>query len=79
MLVLCRSAVPTPIHYPFLESLGLKSVIVLSNDTIDEEFLRFLDSHSIRIVNAGELLGLKVSFNTKSSHHKCVIIIVNTV
>lgn len=48
-----RSALPTPIHYPFLKSLSLKTVIALSIEHIDQKFLSFLQDESIEIVCTG--------------------------
>jgi tyrosine-protein phosphatase OCA1 len=46
---LYRSALPTELNIPFLESLGLKSIVVLG-DYLDEALVGFIDKFGINYV-----------------------------
>lgn len=45
-----RSGLPTELNYRFLESLQLKTVIVLSPESMDSQFASFLEDFRIRVV-----------------------------
>lgn len=45
-----RSGLPTELNYRFLESLRLKTVIVLSPESMDTQFASFLEDFRIRVV-----------------------------
>lgn len=52
---LYRSALPTEINYPFLERLGLKTIIYLYPDEeIDAQLMTFLEDHDINLITLGE-------------------------
>jgi hypothetical protein len=45
-----RSALPSELSFQFLESLNLKTVIVLSPESMDNQFASFLEDYGIRVV-----------------------------
>ena len=45
-----RSGLPSELNYRFLESLQLKTVIVLSPESMDGQFSSFLEEFRIRVV-----------------------------
>jgi protein tyrosine/serine phosphatase len=45
-----RSGLPSELNYRFLESLQLKTVIVLSPESMDGQFASFLEDFRIRVV-----------------------------
>ena len=45
-----RSGLPSELNYRFLESLHLKTVIVLSPESMDTQFASFLEDFRIRVV-----------------------------
>ncbi|CAM9163826.1 unnamed protein product [Laminaria digitata] len=52
---LYRSALPNEINYPFLERLGLKSIIYLYPDEeIDAQLMSFLEDQDISLIPLGE-------------------------
>ncbi|CAN0292985.1 unnamed protein product, partial [Ectocarpus sp. 8 AP-2014] len=52
---LYRSALPNEINYPFLERLGLKTIIYLyPDDDIDAQLVSFLEDQDVTLVSLGE-------------------------
>mmetsp|Transcript_15533 Transcript_15533/g.16829 ORF Transcript_15533/g.16829 Transcript_15533/m.16829 type:complete len:224 (-) Transcript_15533:2951-3622(-) len=58
---LYRSALPSPINYPFIKTLKLKTILVLSQNTVDDNFLSFCKENEVN------LIPLRASSNTSSS------------
>ncbi|CEQ39549.1 SPOSA6832_01077, partial [Sporobolomyces salmonicolor] len=50
---LYRSGQPTELNFPFVEELGLKSVVWLAPEDPNEAFLQFLEDHQIRLFHLG--------------------------
>lgn len=48
---LYRSALPTEINFEFLQTLSLKSIIILSPEAVDEQFETFMEDFSIQAIN----------------------------
>ena len=49
-----RSGAPTEQNLSFLKTLGLKTIVCLSNDCVDEILLSFTEERSINILNIGD-------------------------
>ena len=45
-----RSAFPTELNFAFLESLNLKTVVILSPENVEEQFISFLKDCGIAVV-----------------------------
>ena len=45
-----RSGLPSELNYRFLESLHLRTVIILSPESMDNQFASFLEDFQIRVV-----------------------------
>lgn len=45
-----RSGLPSELNFRFLESLNLKTVIVISPESMDSQFASFLEDFCIRVV-----------------------------
>jgi len=50
---LYRSGHPNELNFPFLEKLGLKTVIYLAAEEIPEAFKNFIDDQEIELINLG--------------------------
>ncbi|KAJ9703266.1 hypothetical protein PVL29_004881 [Vitis rotundifolia] len=48
-----RSGLPSPINFPFLETLNLRSIIYLCPEPYPEENCKFLQSQNIRLFQFG--------------------------
>ena len=45
-----RSGFPTELNFSFIETLNLKSVIILSSESVDDSFVYFLESCEVQII-----------------------------
>ncbi|GAA5828837.1 hypothetical protein JCM11251_005891 [Rhodosporidiobolus azoricus] len=50
---LYRSGQPTELNFPFVEKLGLKSIVWLAPEDPNEPFMQFIKEHDIRLFHLG--------------------------